>query len=114
MVAIRDRIRQVTNWRRWNRMEDIRDVIAELNPILRGWCNYYRTGNASRHFHDIDRYVTTCLIRLLRRRRCHQGRGRHRHPVPWHELWTHARLVNDFGLFKLLGTIRYPGTSHAA
>jgi RNA-directed DNA polymerase len=114
MVAIRERIRQVTNWRRWRRMEDIRDVIAELNPILRGWCTYFRTGNASRHFQQIDRYVTDRLIRLLRRRRCHQGRGRNRHPVPWHRVWTHQRLVRDFGLFQLLGTIRYPGPSHAA
>ena len=29
---------------------DIRDVIAELNPILRGWGNYFRTGNAADKF----------------------------------------------------------------
>lgn len=114
MTALRARIRAVTSWRRWSRMEDIREVIAELNPILRGWCNYYRTGNASRHFNSIDRYVTACIVRLLRRRRCHQGRGRNQRPVRWRKEWTHARLVNDFGLFKLLGTIRYPGASHAA
>ncbi len=114
MTALRARIRAVTSWRRWTRMEDIREVIAELNPILRGWCNYFRTGNASRHFNSIDRYVTACIVRLLRRRRCHQGRGRNQRPVCWHKEWTHARLVNDFGLFKLLGTIRYPGASHAA
>lgn len=114
MTALRARVRAMTSWRRWTRMEDIREVIEELNPILRGWCNYFRTGNASRHFHDIDRYVTACIVRLLRRRRCHQGRGRNQRPVRWHKEWTHARLVNDFGLFKLLGTIRYPGASHAA
>jgi RNA-directed DNA polymerase len=114
MTAMRARIRSVTNWRRWMRMEDIREVIDELNPILRGWCNYFRTGNASRHFTSIDRYVTDCIVRLLRRRRCHQGRGRNQRPIRWHQEWTHARLVNDFGLFQLLGTIRYPGTPHAA
>jgi RNA-directed DNA polymerase len=114
MVAIRERIRAVTDWRRWRRMEDIREVVAELNPILRGWCTYFRTGNASRQFQEIDRYVTERLVRLLRRRRCHQGRGRNRHPVRWHREWTHQRLVRDFGLFQLLGTIRYPGPSHAA
>ena len=114
MVAIRERIRRVTNWRRWQRMEDIREVIAELNPILQGWCNYFRTGNASRHFASLDRYVTDRLIGLLRRRRCHQGRGRNRRPIRWRQIWTHQRLVQDFGLFQLLGTIRYPGASHAA
>ena len=114
MTAIRERIRHVTNWRRWMRMRDIRDVIEELNPILRGWGTYFRTGNASRHFQMIDRYATDCLVRLLRRRRCHQGRGRNNHPILWHRMWTHKRLVADFGLYKLLGTIRYPGASHAA
>lgn len=114
LVAIRERIRQVTDWRRWGRRLDLRAVIAKLNPILRGWCNYFRTGNASRQFQRVDRYVTERLIRLLRRRRCHQGRGRNRHPVLWHQEWTHQRLVRDFGLLQLLGTIRYPGTSHAA
>lgn len=114
MVALRERIRQVTDWRRWRRMEDIREVIAELNPILRGWCTYFRTGNASQHFQAVDRYVTDRLVRLLRRRRCHQGRGRNRRPIRWHQVWTHQRLVRDFGLFQLLGTIRYPGPSHAA
>jgi group II intron reverse transcriptase/maturase len=114
MTALRERIRNVTNWRRWGRMRDIREVIEELNPILRGWGNYFRTGNASRHFHDIDRYVTDRLHRLLRRRRCHQGRRRKKRPILWHRDWPHERFVRDFGLHKLLGTIRYPGASHAA
>jgi len=114
MNAIRERIRHVTNWRRWMRMHDIREVIEELNPILRGWGAYFRTGNASRHFRTIDRYVARCIINLLKRRRCHQGRGRNAHTVLWMHTWTHDRLVTDFGLHKLLGTIRYPGASHAA
>jgi group II intron reverse transcriptase/maturase len=114
MTALRQRIRQVTDWRRWRRKDDLRAVIAELNPVLRGWGNYFRTGNASRHFQQVDRYVTQRLIRLLRRRRCHQGRGRDRRPVAWRREWSHARLVADFGLHQLLGTIRYPGASHAA
>ena len=36
---------------------DIRDLIAVINPILRGWGNYFRTGNAARKFVQIDRYV---------------------------------------------------------
>jgi RNA-directed DNA polymerase len=114
MNAIRDRIRTMTNWRRWTRMTDIREVIDELNPILRGWGAYFRTGNASRHFNTVDQYVTERLIRLLRRRRCHQGKGRNNQPIRWHHQWTHERLVTEFGLHKLLGTIRYPGASHAA
>ena len=43
---------------------DIRDVIAELNPILRGWGNYFRTGNAADKFIQIDRYVAWRLHTL--------------------------------------------------
>ena len=43
---------------------DIRDVIAELNPILRGWGNYFRTGNAATKFRQIDRYVVWRLCPL--------------------------------------------------
>jgi group II intron reverse transcriptase/maturase len=113
MNAVRSRIRELTDWRRWARMDDIREVTARLNPLLRGWGNYFRTGNASRHFQQIDRYVTDRLQALLRRRRCHQGRGRDRRPVCWRREWPHERFVSDYGLHRLLGTIRYPGASHA-
>jgi group II intron reverse transcriptase/maturase len=114
MTAVRDRIRQVTDARRWSGKLDLAEVIAELNPILRGWDAYFRTGNASRHFRAIDRFVTDRLHRLLRRRRCHQGRDRNRRPVLWRSVWPHGRFVTEFGLHQLLGTIRYPGPSHAA
>jgi group II intron reverse transcriptase/maturase len=113
MKAIRERIHHVTHLRRWGRMRDLREVVVELNPILRGWGGYFRTGNASRHFRSIDMYVTGRLVHLLRRRRCHQGHGRNRRHIRWRREWTHARLVQDFGLHKLLGTIRYPGASNA-
>jgi RNA-directed DNA polymerase len=113
MNAVREKIRSVTHWRRWGRKLDLDEVIADLNPILRGWGNYFRTGNASRHFQAIDRYTTERLWALLRRRRCHQGRGRTRTLVAPHRAWPHARLVREHGLHKLLGTIRYPGASHA-
>jgi hypothetical protein len=43
---------------------DIRDVIVVINPILRGWGNYFRTGNAAIKFVQIDRYVVSRLCRL--------------------------------------------------
>jgi len=113
MNAVREKIRGLTHRRRWGRKLDLDEVTKELNPILRGWCNYFRTGNASRHFRSIDRYVTDRLQALLRRRRCHQGRQRNRRRILWHRDWPHARFVRDHGLHKPLGTIRYPGASHA-
>ena len=32
-------------------------MIADLNPLLRGWGNYFRTGNAAIKFRQADDYV---------------------------------------------------------
>ena len=47
---------------------DAREVIADLNPVLMGWGNYFRTGNASAKFNQLDCYVYRRLMRLLVRR----------------------------------------------
>ena len=80
---------------------DIRDVIAALNPILRGWGNYFRTGNAADKFTQIDRYVTWRLKRLLIKKR---GRNLRAGQA---DQWTTA-WFKEHGLHQLSGTIRYP------
>ncbi len=107
MNAARRRVRELTHRRRWAGMRDIRDVIAALNPVLRGWGNYFRTGNASKQFNSLDRFVTSRLVRLIGQREGWKHRPFH------HPHWPHRRFVDDFGLHKLLGTIRYPGGAHA-
>ena len=107
MKAVRGRIRHLTRRQRWAGMRDIRDVIAVLNPVLRGWGNYFRTGNASYCFNALDQYVMERLVRLVGMKRGWKHRPfRHRQ-------WPRSRFVADFGLHKLLGTIRYPGGVHA-
>ena len=108
MNAVRARVRDLTDRRRRAGMKDIREVIRDLNPVLRGWGNHFRTGNASLKFRQVDCYVRTRLVRLLERRG-----GRRRKGFRWSE-WPHERFVDDHGLYRLLGTIRYPGGVHAA
>lgn len=108
MNRIRERVRELTDRRRCSGVKDIREVIRSLNPVLRGWCNYFRTGNASRQFRAIDRFVCDRLVRLLVKRG-----GQRSAPVNPKD-WTHPRFVKEHGLFKLLGTIRYPGGTQAA
>ena len=47
---------------------DLRAVIAQLNPVLRGWGTYFRTGNAAAKFNQLDSYVWRRL-RALRVKR---------------------------------------------
>jgi RNA-directed DNA polymerase len=102
MNRIRARIRELTDRRRRAGMKDIRDVIREVNPVLRGWGNYFCTGNASVKFQQVDRYVHGRLVRLLAKR----GGDRKKPFNP--RAWPLSRFVNDHGLHRLLGTIRYP------
>ena len=76
-------------------------VIGRLNMFLRGWGNYFRTGNAADKFVSLDRYVAWRLKRLLIKKR---GRNlRAEQADKWTRTWFH-----DQGLYKLMGTIRYP------
>jgi len=113
MQAIRAKVRDLTKRRRWAGMKDIRDVIRVLNPVLRGWGGYFRTGNASDKFNEVDSYVRRRLLRLLARRGSQRRWRPGGRPFRW-SAWPHRRFVNDHGLYQLLGTIRYPGGTHAA
>lgn len=99
MKKVRQRVKALTGRSRsgW----DIRDVIASLNPILRGWGNYFRTGNAAKKFRQIDDYVVMRLQGLLIARY-----GRNLKPGQW-LAWT-EEWFNNHGLYRLRGTIRYP------
>jgi RNA-directed DNA polymerase len=80
---------------------DIRVVIADLNPLLRGWGNYFRTGNAAVKFRQVDDYVVWRLRTLMVRKR---GRNLHAgQSDAWTEDW-----FNGHGLYRLRGTVRYP------
>jgi RNA-directed DNA polymerase len=81
--------------------DDIREVIADLNPLLRGWGNYFRTGNAAIKFRQADDYVVWRLRTLMVRKR---GRNLHAGQADaWTEEW-----FNGHGLYRLRGTVRYP------
>jgi len=56
---LRDRVRELTSKRQSGK--DVRQIIAELTPVLRGWGNYFRTGNADREFNKLDYFVVKSL-----------------------------------------------------
>jgi RNA-directed DNA polymerase len=55
MKRVRERVHELTDSRHSGK--DVKQIIATLNPVLRGWGNYFRTGNAERKFNQLDSYV---------------------------------------------------------
>ena len=79
-------------------------AIRDLNPVLRGWGNYFRTGNAARKFLQVDTYVWSRLRGFLVKRK-----GRHLRPgeaSAWNRDFFHGH-----GLHRLRGTVSYPGAA---
>lgn len=108
MNAIRTQVTELTDRRRLAGVKDVRAVVKALNPVLRGWANYFRTGNASKKFNQIDSHVWRRLVRYMAKRggqRRKKVSGRPFNP----RQWPHERFVQEFGLYQLRGTIRYPG-----
>jgi group II intron reverse transcriptase/maturase len=99
MKRIRQRVKSLTPKRRSH--EDMRIVIDQLNPVLRGWGQYFRTGNAADKFSEIDRYVVWRLKRMAIHRK-----GRNLKPGEARK-WT-ASYFHALGLHKLSGTVAYP------
>jgi RNA-directed DNA polymerase len=102
MTQVRTRLRELTPRARCH--EDLRDVIADLNGVLRGWGAYFRTGNAAVKFLQIDRYVEDRLRGLLLKR--HAPQLRPGQADRWHRPFFEA-----LGLCRLSGTIQYPGVA---
>ena len=99
MKRVRQRVKELTPRARCH--DDVREVVADLNPVLRGWGNYFRTGNASNQFIDIDSYVWARLRALRLKRKGRQLRSGEA------ERWTRDYFVG-LGLHRLRGTIQYP------
>jgi group II intron reverse transcriptase/maturase len=93
---LRDRVREITDRR--NSGTDVKQIIAELNPVIRGWGNYFRTGTCRREFHQMDDFVYRRLLVWLKRRGGQRAQRRIK--------WTPAHFYG-MGLHQLRGTVRY-------
>jgi RNA-directed DNA polymerase len=80
-------------------------VIAKINPILRGWVNYFRIGHSSICFGVVKRWVEEKVRRHLMRARGRRGFGWTR----WSSEWLYDRL----GLFNNYQLRRWSGAKVA-
>jgi len=76
---------------RSHRSRPIAEVIARINPILRGWVQYFAFGHSGRCFSYIRDWVEKKI-------RHHLARASQRHGFGW-KRWSRAWLYGELGLF---------------
>ena len=79
---------------RRHRSQPIQRVIDEINPILRGWVNYFAVGHSSGCFDYIKDWVAKKIRRHMQRARKRQGFGWQRWSTRW--LYDTLGLFNDY------------------
>ncbi len=95
---LREVFRQHVSW-------PVEIVIAKINPILRGWVNYFRVGHSSICFGVVKRWVEERVRRHLMRARGRRGFG-------W-TLWSSEWLYGRLGLFNDYPLRRWSGAKAA-
>ncbi len=94
MKRIRSKVRTALGR---DKRPSLQDKIRQLNPILRGWGNYFRMLNSSEQFRKLDQYTWWKFWRWLRRK--HDGRGSSTSPI--------GVFLQEAGLHVLSGTVVY-------
>lgn len=102
LKAVREKIQEITSRKRFG-IGNVRDLVPELNPILRGWGNYFKQGNANKAFLQMDRYVHYRLALF-------ENRRRNRKRPHWCREFTYD-WYRSLGVHTLWGTVRYPNPS---
>jgi RNA-directed DNA polymerase len=89
-------LRELKEVFRCHRSQPVDRVIYLINPILRGWVNYFRVGNSSECFGYIKDWVEKKIRRHLMRARKRRGFGWNR----WSRAWFYETLglFNDYGV----------------
>ncbi|WP_207943229.1 group II intron reverse transcriptase/maturase [Actinomadura sp. KC345] len=75
LLSIMAKVRALTNRSRHLTLEAL---LRQLNPVLRGWCTYFRHGVSKATFHYLDAYAWRRVTAWLRKR--HLG-------ITWKELY---------------------------
>lgn len=92
MKARTNLLKKIKEIFRKHKSQPISKVINLINPILRGWVNYFRIGNSSCCFSYVRKWVEEKVRRHLMKSRGFKGFG-------W-ERWSSEMLYKNLGLYK--------------
>lgn len=98
-------LRKVRNTLRASRHLSVQDAVARVNPIVRGWVNYFRIGNSSRELDAVRTGVELKVRRFAVKKRKRKGFG-----------WTRWSSETVYGSWRLYDdyAVRYGGRAKAA
>jgi RNA-directed DNA polymerase len=81
----------------------MRELVVKLNAVLRGWVDYFRSGNANRQFAQMQRYIWERMARFECKRR--------KRKVPYTDPTYDRQWYQSLGIERLVGVKRYPNPS---
>ncbi len=84
-------------------VRNVRILVQELNPILQGWANHFRKGNATRQFEQVQKHVWKRLALFECKRRLRTA--------PYRDARYDYTWFKSLGVAPLTGAIRYPRPS---
>ena len=91
-------LRKLKDMFRRHQSQPVGRVVQLINPVLRGWVNYFAVGHSSECFSFVKDWVEKKIKRHMQRARNRQGFGWTR----WSREWTY----NTLGLFKGYRVVR--------
>lgn len=91
LEKFKDRVRELTP--RQTHLTP-KEVIAELNPVIRGWGNYFKHGHMRTRFEALDQWIRMRIRSLVLKRKAHRSRKAS-------DVLPNRRLA-DLGLVSLL------------
>jgi RNA-directed DNA polymerase len=85
-------LRKVRDTLRRSRHLSVQAAVAAVNPILRGWVNYFKVGNSSQAFNKVQYHVERKVRRFAAKQRKRTGFG-------W-KRWSRGIVYGSWGLFQ--------------
>jgi hypothetical protein len=73
-------------------------IVAIVNRVVRGWAAYFRVGNSTRQFIQIDEYIRQRLILFLNTKTGRRGLHQQRYS---------RAFFKQLGVYELTGTVAW-------
>ena len=98
-AQIRRKVRRIVSHRR---PVSLRDMVSQVNPVLRGWVSYFRRCNASSSLQRIHEYSEFKVRKVIQRRR--RYRTFEWHHVSLSEIYDAMGLYNDYTVLPCMSS----------